>query len=37
MQQIAAFQTNAECKTSALAIMMLAEKEDRATRMIIRI
>lgn len=37
VQQITAFQINAECKISALTIMMLAKKEDRATSMIIKI
>ena len=37
VQQTTAFQITAECKISALATMMLAKKEERATRMIIRI
>ena len=35
IQPIATFQINTECKISALAIMMLAKKEDRATNIII--
>lgn len=37
IQPIATFQINTECKISALAIIMPAKKEERATRMIIRI
>lgn len=36
VQQITAFQINAECKISALATMMLMKKEDRVTSMIIK-
>lgn len=36
IQPIATFQITAECKISALATMMLAKKEDRATSMMIK-